>query len=100
MAGRKVSREIPKNAGRRRRTSRPRRAGHGRGQRLRLRRNPRASTRGDRRAQGGLGNLNTEAVMSSALDGTVVLESGDERGEFAGLLLASLGAGVIKLEGR
>ncbi len=38
--------------------------------------------------------------MSSALDGTVVLESGDERGEFAGLLLASLGAEVIKLEGR
>jgi crotonobetainyl-CoA:carnitine CoA-transferase CaiB-like acyl-CoA transferase len=43
--------------------------------------------------------LNTEASMSSALDGTVVIESGDERGEFAGLLLASLGAEVIKLEG-
>jgi crotonobetainyl-CoA:carnitine CoA-transferase CaiB-like acyl-CoA transferase len=44
--------------------------------------------------------LTTEAVMSSALDGIVVLESGDERGEFAGLLLASLGAEVIRLEGR
>lgn len=43
--------------------------------------------------------MNTEAALSSALDGTVVIESGDERGEFAGLLLASLGAEVIKLEG-
>ena len=44
--------------------------------------------------------MNTEAVLSSALAGTVILECGDERGEFAGLLLASLGAEVIKLEGR
>jgi crotonobetainyl-CoA:carnitine CoA-transferase CaiB-like acyl-CoA transferase len=47
-----------------------------------------------------LGNLNTAAALSSALDGTVILECGDERGEFAGLLLGSLGAEVIKLEGR
>jgi crotonobetainyl-CoA:carnitine CoA-transferase CaiB-like acyl-CoA transferase len=44
--------------------------------------------------------LNTEAALSSALDGTVIVESGDERGEFAGMLLASFGAEVIKLEGR
>jgi crotonobetainyl-CoA:carnitine CoA-transferase CaiB-like acyl-CoA transferase len=44
--------------------------------------------------------LNTQAVLSSALAGTIVLECGDERGEFAGLLLASLGADVIKLEER
>lgn len=44
--------------------------------------------------------MNTEAALSTALDGTVVLESGDERGEFAGVLLASFGAEVIKLEGR
>jgi crotonobetainyl-CoA:carnitine CoA-transferase CaiB-like acyl-CoA transferase len=44
--------------------------------------------------------MNTEALLSTALDGTVVLESGDERGEFAGVLLASFGAEVIKLEGR
>jgi len=44
--------------------------------------------------------LNTEAALSSALDGTMIIESGDERGEFAGMLLASLGAEVIKLEGR
>jgi len=44
--------------------------------------------------------LNTAAASSSALDGTVILECGDERGEFAGLLLASLGADVIKVEGR
>jgi crotonobetainyl-CoA:carnitine CoA-transferase CaiB-like acyl-CoA transferase len=43
--------------------------------------------------------LNTEALLSSALAGTVVLECGDERGEFAGVLLAGLGAEVIKLEG-
>ena len=44
--------------------------------------------------------MNTAAALSSALDGTVILECGDERGEFAGLLLASLGADVIKVEGR
>ena len=44
--------------------------------------------------------MNTEPALSAALDGTAVIESGDERGEFAGLLLASLGAEVIKLEGR
>ncbi len=43
--------------------------------------------------------MNTAAVLSSALEGTVIIESGDERGEFAGVLLASLGAEVIKLEG-
>jgi crotonobetainyl-CoA:carnitine CoA-transferase CaiB-like acyl-CoA transferase len=44
--------------------------------------------------------LNTAAALSTALDGTVIIESGDERGEFAGVLLASLGAEVLKLEGR
>jgi len=44
--------------------------------------------------------LNTEAALSVALGGTVVIESGDERGEFAGVLLASFGAEVIRLEGR
>lgn len=44
--------------------------------------------------------MNTDALLSTALAGTVVIESGDERGEFAGLLLASFGADVIKLEGR
>ena len=44
--------------------------------------------------------MNTEAALSAALDGTVVIENGDERGEFAGVLLASFGADVIKLEGR
>jgi crotonobetainyl-CoA:carnitine CoA-transferase CaiB-like acyl-CoA transferase len=39
-------------------------------------------------------------MLSSALDGITIIESGDERGEFAGMLLASLGAEVIKLEGR
>jgi crotonobetainyl-CoA:carnitine CoA-transferase CaiB-like acyl-CoA transferase len=47
-----------------------------------------------------LGHLNTPAALSSALAGTVILECGDERGEFAGVLLASLGAEVIKLEGQ
>jgi crotonobetainyl-CoA:carnitine CoA-transferase CaiB-like acyl-CoA transferase len=44
--------------------------------------------------------LNTEAALGSALAGTVILECGDEHGEFAGVLLASLGAEVIKLEGQ
>ena len=44
--------------------------------------------------------MNTEAALSAALDGTVIIENGDERGEFAGVLLASFGAEVIKLEGR
>lgn len=44
--------------------------------------------------------MNNAAVLSSALAETVILECGDERGEFAGLLLGSLGAEVIKLEGR
>ncbi|NOT57415.1 MAG: hypothetical protein HOP18_22660, partial [Deltaproteobacteria bacterium] len=44
--------------------------------------------------------MNTTAALSAALAGTVVIESGDERGEFAGVLLASFGAEVIKLEGR
>jgi crotonobetainyl-CoA:carnitine CoA-transferase CaiB-like acyl-CoA transferase len=44
--------------------------------------------------------LSTEAALSSALESSVVIEIGDERGEFAGLLLAMLGADVIKLEGR
>jgi crotonobetainyl-CoA:carnitine CoA-transferase CaiB-like acyl-CoA transferase len=47
-----------------------------------------------------LDNLNTATTLSSALAGTVIIESGDERGEFAGVLLASFGAEVIKLEGR
>ncbi|MBM4259247.1 MAG: CoA transferase [Deltaproteobacteria bacterium] len=44
--------------------------------------------------------MDNQALLSSALAGTVVIESGDERGEFAGVLLASFGAEVIKLEGR
>jgi crotonobetainyl-CoA:carnitine CoA-transferase CaiB-like acyl-CoA transferase len=44
--------------------------------------------------------LNTAATLNAALAGTVILECGDERGEFAGVLLAALGAQVIKLEGR
>lgn len=44
--------------------------------------------------------MNTEAALSSALEGSVAIEMGDEGGEFAGLLLAMLGADVIKLEGR
>jgi len=36
--------------------------------------------------------------LTDALDGYVVLETGDERGEFAGLLLAGLGAEVIRVE--
>jgi crotonobetainyl-CoA:carnitine CoA-transferase CaiB-like acyl-CoA transferase len=47
-----------------------------------------------------MGNLTIDANLSSALDRTVVIENGDERGEFAGMLLALLGAEVIKLEGR
>ncbi|HKV53955.1 MAG TPA: CoA transferase [Candidatus Binataceae bacterium] len=44
--------------------------------------------------------MNTAAILSSALAGNTVIETGDERGEFAGLLLAALGARVIRLEGR
>jgi crotonobetainyl-CoA:carnitine CoA-transferase CaiB-like acyl-CoA transferase len=44
--------------------------------------------------------LNHAALLASALEGTTVLECGDARSEFAGLLLASLGATVIRLEGR
>ncbi|HUN60308.1 MAG TPA: CaiB/BaiF CoA-transferase family protein [Candidatus Binataceae bacterium] len=44
-------------------------------------------------------DLNTEALLGSALEGITVLEVGDERGEFAAMLLGSLGAQVIKLEG-
>lgn len=44
--------------------------------------------------------MNNDALLSSTLNGMRVIEIGDERGEFAGLLLASLGAEVIKLEGR
>ncbi|MBV8357695.1 MAG: CoA transferase [Deltaproteobacteria bacterium] len=44
--------------------------------------------------------MTIEATLSSALDRTVVIEAGDERGEFAGMLLAMFGAEVIKLEGR
>lgn len=47
-----------------------------------------------------MNTVNTEATLSSTLKGTVIIESGDERGEFAGVLLASLGVEVIKLEGR
>jgi crotonobetainyl-CoA:carnitine CoA-transferase CaiB-like acyl-CoA transferase len=45
-------------------------------------------------------NLNTAGLLSNALAGTVVIECGSEQGEFAGVLLASLGAEVLKLEGR
>ena len=44
--------------------------------------------------------MSIEAALSSALGGSFLLETGDERGEFAGMLLATLGAQVIKLEGR
>jgi crotonobetainyl-CoA:carnitine CoA-transferase CaiB-like acyl-CoA transferase len=44
--------------------------------------------------------LTIEAALSSALEACVVVEVGDERGEFAGMLLAMFGAEVIKLEGR
>ena len=36
--------------------------------------------------------------LTAALGHVAVLETGDERGEFAGLLIASLGAAVTKLE--
>jgi crotonobetainyl-CoA:carnitine CoA-transferase CaiB-like acyl-CoA transferase len=45
-------------------------------------------------------NLNTAGLLSNALADTVVIECGSEQGEFAGVLLASFGAEVIKLEGR
>jgi crotonobetainyl-CoA:carnitine CoA-transferase CaiB-like acyl-CoA transferase len=44
--------------------------------------------------------LKPEALLADALQGATVLEVGDARAEFAGLLLASLGADVIRLEGR
>jgi len=44
--------------------------------------------------------LNAAGLLSNALDGAVVIECGSEQGEFAGVLLASLGAEVVKLEGR
>ncbi|MGE0827309.1 MAG: CoA transferase [Candidatus Binatia bacterium] len=44
--------------------------------------------------------MNTQVSLSAALQGTTVLECGDERGEFAGVLLASFGAEILKLEGR
>lgn len=44
--------------------------------------------------------MSTAKLLSTALDGICIVEAGDERGEFAGLLLASLGAEVLKLEGR
>ncbi|MGH8014542.1 MAG: CaiB/BaiF CoA transferase family protein [Candidatus Binataceae bacterium] len=44
--------------------------------------------------------MNTQAMLSSALADTFILECGDEHGEFAGVLLAGLGADVIKLEGK
>lgn len=47
-----------------------------------------------------MGHLSTQALLSSALADTVILECGDEHGEFAGVLLAGLGADVIKLEGK
>jgi len=43
--------------------------------------------------------LNHEALLGAALAGTTVLECGDARAEFGGLLLASMGADVIRLEG-
>ena len=44
--------------------------------------------------------MSTEAILSSALEGITVLEVGDSRAEFAGLLLRSLGADVILVEDR
>ncbi|HXD90100.1 MAG TPA: CoA transferase, partial [Candidatus Binataceae bacterium] len=44
--------------------------------------------------------MNSTALLSSALAGITVLEVGDARAEFAGLLLRSLGAEVIRVEGR
>lgn len=41
----------------------------------------------------------SNAILSDALAGTTILEAGDARSEFAGLLLASMGADVIRLEG-
>jgi len=42
----------------------------------------------------------SKPILSDALAGVTVLEVGDARGEFAGLLLASMGAEVLRLEGR
>jgi crotonobetainyl-CoA:carnitine CoA-transferase CaiB-like acyl-CoA transferase len=47
-----------------------------------------------------VGDLNDTALLATALDGATVLECGDARAEFAGFLLASLGATVIRVEGR
>ena len=44
--------------------------------------------------------MTIEAALSSALEGMVVIEAGNERSEFAGLLLAMFGADVVKIEGR
>ncbi len=44
--------------------------------------------------------MSNDAILSSALEGITVLEVGDSRAEFAGLLLRSLGADVIRVEGR
>ena len=44
--------------------------------------------------------MSDAALLAAVLDGTTVLECGDSRAEFAGFLLASMGADVIRLEGR
>ncbi|MGH7840404.1 MAG: CoA transferase [Candidatus Binataceae bacterium] len=43
--------------------------------------------------------MTPSTLLGEALAGTTVLECGDARGEFAGLILASMGAEVIRLEG-
>src|SRR5712691_1959367 len=84
-----------------RRTSRPRiTLARGR-QRAGLRWNPGTDFGRDNGAARGGRNLSPSPDgLNSALQNIVVVEVGDERCEFAGLLLSSLGAEVIKLEPR
>jgi crotonobetainyl-CoA:carnitine CoA-transferase CaiB-like acyl-CoA transferase len=44
--------------------------------------------------------LNSELNLSTSLDGITILEIGDQLGDYASMLLAGLGAEVIKLEPR
>jgi crotonobetainyl-CoA:carnitine CoA-transferase CaiB-like acyl-CoA transferase len=44
--------------------------------------------------------LNSEPNLSTSLDGDTILEIGDQLGDYASMLLAGLGAEVIKLEPR
>src|SRR5271166_2734339 len=98
LAGRRIPREVVALSRLRRRITGPLSAEDWRRQRPHLSRGRRPERHRNRRTSRGGSHLSLDANLRSCLSQLTVLELGDESGDYGAMLLAGLGANVIKIE--